>query len=130
MKHRSAVGGVLIFAAAFLSGRAPERAGPLKIAVDLQRILTVPAPETATIKVWICFRDKGLGDAGEKVTAAVTRAGMGACQGRGCEGIAAELMRLEGIPAESMKPFHLRPPLFPMPVPAFRRNATEGGPAR
>ena len=70
--------------------------------------------------------------AGERDLTALkpTRLGMGACQGRGCEGIAAELMRLEGIPAESMKPFHLRPPLFPMPLPAFRRNATEGGPAR
>lgn len=48
-----------------------------------------------------------------------TRLGMGPCQGRGCEGIAAELLRLDGVPGESLKPLNLRPPLFPMPLSAF-----------
>jgi len=48
-----------------------------------------------------------------------TRLGMGPCQGRGCEGIAAELMRLEGVPNENLKPLNLRSPLFPLPLSAF-----------
>ena len=48
-----------------------------------------------------------------------TRLGMGPCQGRGCEGIAAELLRLDGVPREGLKALNLRPPLIPMPLSAF-----------
>ncbi|MCU0590268.1 MAG: FAD-dependent oxidoreductase [Desulfobacterales bacterium] len=70
--------------------------------------------------------------AGERDLTALkpTRLGMGPCQGRGCEGIAAELMRLEGVPGECLKPLNLRPPLVPMPLSAFGRKAKEGCPAK
>lgn len=48
-----------------------------------------------------------------------TRLGMGACQGRGCEGIASELLRLEGVPVQNLTPLNLRPPLFPIPLSSF-----------
>jgi NADPH-dependent 2,4-dienoyl-CoA reductase/sulfur reductase-like enzyme len=48
-----------------------------------------------------------------------TRLGMGPCQGRGCEGIAAELLRLDGVSREGLKALNLRPPLIPMPLSAF-----------
>jgi hypothetical protein len=48
-----------------------------------------------------------------------TRLGMGPCQGRGCEAIAAELLRLGGVAPETLKPLNLRPPLIPMPLSAF-----------
>jgi NADPH-dependent 2,4-dienoyl-CoA reductase/sulfur reductase-like enzyme len=48
-----------------------------------------------------------------------TRLGMGPCQGRGCEAIAAELLRLDGVAPETLKPLNLRPPLIPMPLSAF-----------
>lgn len=56
-----------------------------------------------------------------------TRLGMGPCQGRGCEGIAAELLRLDGVPHESLKPLNLRPPLVPLPLSTFRRDGKEAG---
>jgi Pyridine nucleotide-disulphide oxidoreductase len=56
-----------------------------------------------------------------------TRLGMGPCQGRGCEGIAAELLRLNGVPCESLRPLNLRPPLVPMPLSAFGGVGKEGG---
>lgn len=56
-----------------------------------------------------------------------TRLGMGPCQGRGCEGIAAELLRLDGVPRESLKPLSLRPPLIPLPVFSFGRGGKEAG---
>jgi NADPH-dependent 2,4-dienoyl-CoA reductase/sulfur reductase-like enzyme len=56
-----------------------------------------------------------------------TRLGMGPCQGRGCEGIAAELLRLNGVPYESLRPLNLRPPLVPMPLSAFGGVGKEGG---
>jgi thioredoxin reductase len=48
-----------------------------------------------------------------------TRLAMGPCQGRGCEGIATELLRLHGVPPENLKTLHLRPPIMPMPLSAF-----------
>jgi hypothetical protein len=56
-----------------------------------------------------------------------TRLGMGPCQGRGCEGIAAELLRLDGVLRASLKPLNLRPPLVPMPLSAFGEDAREAG---
>ena len=47
------------------------------------------------------------------------RLGMGVCQGRGCEGTVAELLRLSGISAGRITPFNLRPPLFPIRLSAF-----------
>ncbi len=58
-----------------------------------------------------------------------TRLGMGPCQGRGCEAIAAELLRVDGVPRECLKPLNLRPPLTPMPLSAFGKGSTEEGPA-
>ena len=48
-----------------------------------------------------------------------TRLAMGPCQGRGCEGIATELLRVQGTPPENLKALHLRPPIVPMPLSAF-----------
>jgi hypothetical protein len=56
-----------------------------------------------------------------------TRLGMGPCQGRGCEGIAAELLRLDGVPRNTLKPLNLRPPLIPMPLSAFGEDEREAG---
>jgi NADPH-dependent 2,4-dienoyl-CoA reductase/sulfur reductase-like enzyme len=56
-----------------------------------------------------------------------TRLGMGPCQGRGCEGIAAELLRLNGVSCESLRPLNLRPPLVPMPLSVFGGGGKEGG---
>jgi bacterioferritin-associated ferredoxin len=47
------------------------------------------------------------------------RLGMGPCQGRGCEGIAAELLRREGVAPDLLEPLLLRPPLSPLPLSLF-----------
>ncbi len=51
-----------------------------------------------------------------------SRLGMGPCQGRGCESIAAELLRLHGVDAHMIKPMRLRPPLIPIPISVFEEN--------
>jgi NADPH-dependent 2,4-dienoyl-CoA reductase/sulfur reductase-like enzyme len=56
-----------------------------------------------------------------------SRLAMGPCQGRGCEGIATELLRRHGIGFTSLKALHLRPPIMPMPLSTFTR-ATEPQP--
>jgi len=53
------------------------------------------------------------------------RLGMGPCQGRGCESIAAELLRLNGVDPDMIKPLGLRPPLIPMPISVFEKNDDE-----
>jgi NADPH-dependent 2,4-dienoyl-CoA reductase/sulfur reductase-like enzyme len=53
------------------------------------------------------------------------RLGMGPCQGRGCESIAAELLRLNGVDPHVIKPLGLRPPLIPMPISVFEKNDDE-----
>ena len=50
------------------------------------------------------------------------RLGMGPCQGRGCESIAAELLRLKGVDPHMIEPLELRPPLIPMPISVFEKN--------
>ena len=54
-----------------------------------------------------------------------TRLGMGPCQGRGCESIAAELLRLNGVDPNMIKPLGLRPPLIPMPISVFEKKDDE-----
>ncbi|MEW6267557.1 MAG: NAD(P)/FAD-dependent oxidoreductase [Thermodesulfobacteriota bacterium] len=44
-----------------------------------------------------------------------TRLGMGLCQGRTCESIAARIMLRKGIPIEEIGYLNLRPPLTPLP---------------
>ena len=50
------------------------------------------------------------------------RLGMGPCQGRGCESIAAELLRLEGVDPHMIEPLGLRPPLMPIPISVFENG--------
>jgi NAD(P)H-nitrite reductase large subunit len=49
------------------------------------------------------------------------RLGMGPCQGRGCESIATELLRLNGVDPHMIKPLGLRPPLIPIPISVFEQ---------
>ncbi|MBI5580079.1 MAG: FAD-dependent oxidoreductase [Deltaproteobacteria bacterium] len=51
-----------------------------------------------------------------------SRLAMGPCQGRGCEGIATEMLRLHDVPRENLKALHLRPPIIPMPLSAFSKH--------
>ena len=53
------------------------------------------------------------------------RLGMGPCQGRGCESIAAELLRLNGVDSHMIEPLELRPPLIPMPISVFEKKDDE-----
>ena len=53
------------------------------------------------------------------------RLGMGPCQGRGCESIAAELLRLNGVDPHMIEPLGLRPPLIPIPISVFEKNNDE-----
>jgi bacterioferritin-associated ferredoxin len=53
------------------------------------------------------------------------RLGMGPCQGRGCESIATELLRLHGIDPHMIKPLGLRPPLIPIPISVFENKLDE-----
>jgi NADPH-dependent 2,4-dienoyl-CoA reductase/sulfur reductase-like enzyme len=53
------------------------------------------------------------------------RLGMGPCQGRGCESIAAELLRLNGVDSHMIAPPKLRPPLIPLPISVFENNNDE-----
>jgi NADPH-dependent 2,4-dienoyl-CoA reductase/sulfur reductase-like enzyme len=48
-----------------------------------------------------------------------TRVAMGHCQGRVCESVVIELMRVSGIPTDCIGLLNVRPPLIPIPVSAL-----------
>lgn len=52
-----------------------------------------------------------------------SRVAMGPCQGRGCESVAAEMLRLKGVDPANMEALGLRPPLSPIPASIFENHA-------
>ena len=54
-----------------------------------------------------------------------TRLGMGPCQGRVCENIATEFLRINRVPHAKLNPLNLRPPLTPLPLSAFGKLEKE-----
>ena len=61
------------------------------------------------------------------VVKAITRCGMGPCQGRVCGELVAELTaRNSGRPIEAVDSFHVRPPLKPLPIEVLTRVEAEG----
>ena len=56
-----------------------------------------------------------------------SRLAMGPCQGRGCESIAVEMLRLKGVDPNQIDPLGLRPPLSPIPLAVFEDYTQTGG---
>ena len=55
-----------------------------------------------------------------------SRLAMGPCQGRVCESIAVEMLRLKGVSPDNIEPLGLRPPLSPIPLAVFEEYARTG----
>jgi hypothetical protein len=55
-----------------------------------------------------------------------TRLGMGPCQGKTCETIAAELCLRAGVPPADLGSLNIRPPITPVPMSLMARHAGDG----
>ena len=55
------------------------------------------------------------------------RVAMGPCQGRGCESVALEMLRLKGIDPAQTAPLGFRPPLSPLPISILEEYAMAHG---
>ena len=89
------------------------------VIIALANMTTIPClvmcEEVTAGQIW----DQMVRGCTELIELKPSRLAMGHCQGRMCEPIAAEMLRLKGVLSQTIEPLRVRPPLSPIPISAL-----------